>query len=130
MKFDMKVHDIKKQAKFDCGVRRLKFKGHSSLNMRKIHIWFQIDNFSNVWRILMKFDLKVHGIKTQLSSISEYVGQRSELIKMGIQFPFDNFQSNMFWRILMKFDIKVHDIKIQAKFDCGVRRSKVKGERS
>ena len=35
MKFDMKVHDIKIQAKFDFGVRRSNVKGHSSLNMRK-----------------------------------------------------------------------------------------------
>ena len=39
MKFDMKVHDFE--------VRRSKVKGRSSLNMRKIHIWFPIDNFSN-----------------------------------------------------------------------------------
>ena len=35
MKFDMKAHDIKIQAKFDFGVCRSKVKGHSLLNMRK-----------------------------------------------------------------------------------------------
>ena len=48
MKFDMKVHDIEIQAKFDFGVCRPKVKSHSSLNMRKNTIWFPIDNFSNV----------------------------------------------------------------------------------
>ena len=35
MKFNMKVHDIKIQARFDLGVCRSKVKVHSSLNMRK-----------------------------------------------------------------------------------------------
>ena len=35
MKFEMKVNDIKIQSKFDFGVRSLKVKGFSSLNMRK-----------------------------------------------------------------------------------------------
>ena len=45
MKFDMKVHGIKIQAKFDFGVCMSKVKGHSSLNMQK---WFPFDNFSSV----------------------------------------------------------------------------------
>ena len=51
MKFDMKVHGIKVQPKFDFGVYRSKFKGHNSLNMRK---WFNKSGFRSI--TLVMFD--------------------------------------------------------------------------